>query len=307
MNTLYWVMLVIGLVLLVAINLALVAMVMRFRSARGREPRRLVVRRPAQLGTAGVFAAIVVVDLRARRDRRPTTRRRWRPPAPTGCRRPSLITAQSSLSLPVTAASSAPLEIKACGQQWIWRYEYPDGTYSYYELVVPVDTRYPAPLLDRRRPSLVGPGPERQVRRDAGREQLDLVQGRRDRRLRRRQLRLLRGQLRGDADPRPRRRRADLPGLARAAGRRHPGGPDLRAAGERGELMSNGRTLAPHRPELVTDGARAFAPALARDGDEPRPQGRRPHLHRRGALASWCSASSPSCSCASSSACPRTT
>ena len=61
LNTLYWVMLVVGLVLLVAINGALIAIVMRFRSARGRQPRRLVVRRPAQLGTAGVFAAIVVV------------------------------------------------------------------------------------------------------------------------------------------------------------------------------------------------------------------------------------------------------
>ena len=30
--------------------------------------------------------------------------------------------------------------IEATGQQWIWRYEYPDGTFSYYELVVPVDT-----------------------------------------------------------------------------------------------------------------------------------------------------------------------
>ncbi len=33
-----------------------------------------------------------------------------------------------------------PLEINVSGQQWLWRYEYPDGTFSYYELVVPVDT-----------------------------------------------------------------------------------------------------------------------------------------------------------------------
>ena len=48
--------------------------------------------------------------------------------------------AQRSLDLPSTPSSQAPLVIRACGQQWIWRYEYPDGTYSYYELVVPVDT-----------------------------------------------------------------------------------------------------------------------------------------------------------------------
>src|SRR5689334_9934492 len=57
----YWVMLVVGGVLLVAINGALVAVLLRFRAARGRQPRRLVVRRPAQLGTAGVFAALAAV------------------------------------------------------------------------------------------------------------------------------------------------------------------------------------------------------------------------------------------------------
>jgi cytochrome c oxidase subunit 2 len=139
MNTLYWVMLVLGLLLLVAINLALIAMVMRFRSARGREPRRLVVRRGAQFGTAGVFGVIVlaafvigVIETE--------NAKKVEASGPDGLQAASLITAQRSLDLPVTDVSSAPLEIKACGQQWIWRYEYPNGTYSYYELVVPVDT-----------------------------------------------------------------------------------------------------------------------------------------------------------------------
>jgi cytochrome c oxidase subunit II len=139
MNTLYWVMLVIGLVLLVAINLALVAMIMRFRSARGREPRRLVVRRPAQLGTAGVFAVLVavafVLGIIGAHDAKQVEAS-----GPEGLQATSSLTAQRSLGLPATSASTAPLEIRACGQQWIWRYEYPDGTYSYYELVVPVDT-----------------------------------------------------------------------------------------------------------------------------------------------------------------------
>jgi heme/copper-type cytochrome/quinol oxidase subunit 2 len=139
MNTLYWVMLVLGLIVLVAINLALVGVVMRFRSARGREPRRLVVRRTAQLGTAGVFALIVafafvfgVIQTNAAKQVEAS--------GPNGLQASNLITAQRSLALPVTNASNAPLQIKACGQQWIWRYEYPNGTYSYYELVVPVDT-----------------------------------------------------------------------------------------------------------------------------------------------------------------------
>jgi cytochrome c oxidase subunit 2 len=139
LNTLYWVMLVIGLVLLVAINGALVALVMRFRSARGREPRRLKVRRPAQLGTAGAFGALalvafvlgVIVTQNGKQ---------VEASGPEGLQAASRITAQRSLDLPAVSPQSAPLEINACGQQWIWRYEYPDGTYSFYELVVPVDT-----------------------------------------------------------------------------------------------------------------------------------------------------------------------
>jgi heme/copper-type cytochrome/quinol oxidase subunit 2 len=139
MNTLYWVMLVLGLVLLVAINLAVIAMVMRFRSARGREPRRLVVRRPAQFGTAAVFALIAlaafVIGVVETHDAK-----KVEASGPNGLQATSNLTAQRSLDLPATSASSAPLQIQACGQQWIWRYQYPDGTYSYSELVVPVDT-----------------------------------------------------------------------------------------------------------------------------------------------------------------------
>jgi cytochrome c oxidase subunit 2 len=30
--------------------------------------------------------------------------------------------------------------IKATGQQWIWRYNYPNGSFSYYKLVIPAHT-----------------------------------------------------------------------------------------------------------------------------------------------------------------------
>jgi cytochrome c oxidase subunit 2 len=137
LNTLYWVMLIAGIVLLIAINGAILALVMRFRSARGREPRRLVLRRPAQLGTAGVFAVLVliafvigVIETNNAKQIEAT--------GPNGLQGSTVLTAQRGLSIP--AGKTTPLQIKACGQQWIWRYEYPDGTYSYYELVVPVDT-----------------------------------------------------------------------------------------------------------------------------------------------------------------------
>jgi heme/copper-type cytochrome/quinol oxidase subunit 2 len=138
LNTLYWVMLVVGLFLLVAINGALVALVMRFRSERGRQPRRLVVRRPAQIGTAGAFAvlALVVFVLGVIQTQ---NAKKVEASGPEGLQASSLITAQRGLDIP-TGGDTSPLEIEACGQQWIWRYEYPDGTYSYYEMVVPVDT-----------------------------------------------------------------------------------------------------------------------------------------------------------------------
>ncbi len=139
LNTLYWVMLVIGLVLLVAINGALVALVLRFRSERGRQPRRLVVKRPAQIGTAAGFAVIALVAFVlgiVETDNAKTVSAS----GPDGLQSAAFTTAQRTLGLPGASPSSGPLVIRACGQQWLWRYEYPDGTYSYDQLVVPVDT-----------------------------------------------------------------------------------------------------------------------------------------------------------------------
>ena len=36
--------------------------------------------------------------------------------------------------------ASKPLEIKVNGQQFVWRYEYPNGAFNYHELVAPVNT-----------------------------------------------------------------------------------------------------------------------------------------------------------------------
>ena len=47
----------------------------------------------------------------------------------------------------LAAARTAPLTIEATGQQWLWRYDYPNGAFSYYKLVVPVDTAVKLELL----------------------------------------------------------------------------------------------------------------------------------------------------------------
>ncbi|MFM9042810.1 MAG: hypothetical protein ACKOPI_01440, partial [bacterium] len=38
----------------------------------------------------------------------------------------------------MAARGEKTLQILTSGQQWLWRYQYPDGTFSYYELVLPV-------------------------------------------------------------------------------------------------------------------------------------------------------------------------
>lgn len=133
----YWVMLALAAVLVLAVNAALVFMLIRFRAARGTEPRRFRGRPRTQMRIAGVlglgaialFVLGVVYTERAQ---------------------------DVEASGPAGLTDANPLQIRAIGQQWIWRYEYPDtdsgstspvpttgsfaDVFSYEELVVPVDT-----------------------------------------------------------------------------------------------------------------------------------------------------------------------
>ncbi len=122
-DTLYWIGFVAATIVIVAINVGLIYAVRRYRSERGAEPRQVRGGRRVQLRVGALLtvfaAAILVVSIvftdRAREE--PTT-------GPAG----------------LQAAHSQPLSIKATGQQWLWRYDYPNGAFSYYKLVVPVDT-----------------------------------------------------------------------------------------------------------------------------------------------------------------------
>ncbi len=140
LNTLYWVLLAVGAVLLLAINGALVAFAMRYRAARGRQPRRLQSRRRLQglvaTGFGVLAAALFILGVIATENASEVEKT-----GSGGLQASAATLAQRDLELPVLDEDDAePLEIKASGQQWIWRYEYPDGTFSYYELVVPADT-----------------------------------------------------------------------------------------------------------------------------------------------------------------------
>lgn len=122
-DTLFWIGFFAAAILIVAIVGALLYVVRRYRGERGAEPRQLLGGRRLQFRVGGlltVFAALlfilgIVFTDNARE--KPTT-------------------GEAGLA----SDSSEPLKIEATGQQWLWRYDYPNGAFSYYKLVVPVDT-----------------------------------------------------------------------------------------------------------------------------------------------------------------------
>lgn len=137
MNALYWVLLALAGVLFLVINGALIALAMRFRARRGTDPRRIQTRPRATALFGGLLATLAailfvagVVVTESASDVEGS--------GPDGLQAASNRTAQRDVALP--SGDVEPLQINATGQQWLWRYEYPDGTFSYYELVVPVDT-----------------------------------------------------------------------------------------------------------------------------------------------------------------------
>lgn len=129
-DTLVWIGFAAAAILLIAVIGALLYVVRRFRSERGAKPRQILSGRGLQFRVAGLltlFATLlfilgVVFTDNARE-------------------RPS--TGDAGLA----SLKSEPLRIKATGQQWLWRYDYPNGAFSYYKLVVPADTAVELELL----------------------------------------------------------------------------------------------------------------------------------------------------------------
>jgi cytochrome c oxidase subunit II len=129
-DTLLWIGFVAAAILVVAVNAALFYAVRRFRSERGTAPRQLSSGRGLQFRVGAVltvFAALLFILAVIF----------------TGKARETPSTGGAGLA----SAKSEPLKIKATGQQWLWRYDYPNGAFSYYKLVVPVDTAVELELL----------------------------------------------------------------------------------------------------------------------------------------------------------------
>lgn len=129
-DTLLWIGIVAATILMVVVTLALLFVVRRYRSERGAEPRQLLSGRGLQFRVGGLltlFAALLFILGVVFTDNA-----RERP-------------ASSDASL--ASLKGEPLKIKATGQQWLWRYDYPNGAFSYYKLVVPAETPVELELL----------------------------------------------------------------------------------------------------------------------------------------------------------------
>lgn len=126
-NTLIWIGFFAALIVVVAINLGLFGMVRRNRKERGRAATQPRERGGLQLRVAGALSGFAIVLFVL-----------------------GIIFTSNATSTPQTTSAgltsyhgeplNGPLVIKATGQQWIWRYDYPNGAFTYYKLVIPVDT-----------------------------------------------------------------------------------------------------------------------------------------------------------------------
>jgi cytochrome c oxidase subunit 2 len=128
-DTLLWIGFLAAAILVVVVNVALFAVVRKYRGERGAEPRQTIGGRGLQLrvgGTLAVFALALFVA--------------------------GVIFTDKAREAPASSpegllSKQGPLTIKATGQQWLWRYDYPNGSFSYYKLVVPVETAVKLELL----------------------------------------------------------------------------------------------------------------------------------------------------------------
>jgi cytochrome c oxidase subunit 2 len=121
-DTLLWIGFVVAAIVIVAVNVGLLYALRRRRDAAD-SPREMVGGRSRQLRVGAaltVFAAAILVLSLIYTDKARET--------------------PANGSAGLASAKSTPLTIAATGQQWLWRYDYPNQAFSYYKLVVPVDT-----------------------------------------------------------------------------------------------------------------------------------------------------------------------
>lgn len=120
-DTLLWIGFVAAAILVVVVVGGLLYTLRRYRAERGAEPRQITGGRGIQFRVGGALTlfAIAIFVL-------------------------SVLYTDKAREVPASESNllsrAEPLKITTTGQQWIWRYDYPNEAFSYYKLVVPVGT-----------------------------------------------------------------------------------------------------------------------------------------------------------------------
>jgi cytochrome c oxidase subunit 2 len=135
---LYKLVLIVAVIVLVGVEGTLLYTIIRFRRRRGVVPAQIHGNTRLEISWTIGAAVIVVVLTIITFIKLPDIQ----DPAPTG---KNGLVAVTGGALYATIDQPAPpggkgLTIDVNGQQYIWRYEYPGGAYSYEEMIVPVDT-----------------------------------------------------------------------------------------------------------------------------------------------------------------------
>jgi heme/copper-type cytochrome/quinol oxidase subunit 2/mono/diheme cytochrome c family protein len=126
-NTLIWIGFFAALIVFVAINLGLFGALRRFGAGRGRSAHPVRASQGVQWRVGGGLAGFAIILFVL-----------------------GIIFTSNATSTPKTTSAGltsfkgekleGPLVIHATGQQWLWRYDYPNGSFSYFKLVIPART-----------------------------------------------------------------------------------------------------------------------------------------------------------------------
>ncbi len=136
-RTLYEIVFFMGLAVIAGVWGVLFYSLVRFRARRGRRPPQVFGNTPLELGwTIGAAAIVIVIAVITY-----IMLDGIKNPAPTGS--PALAEARAqnaTIDQPPPSDASKALQITVSGQQYIWRYQYPNGAVSFQHMVVPVNT-----------------------------------------------------------------------------------------------------------------------------------------------------------------------
>jgi cytochrome c oxidase subunit II len=138
-DSLYKIVLYIGVVIFIGVEGTLIWALVKYRARRGgpTEGEQIHGNTPLELGwtvgAAVIVVAIAIVTFLFLGD--------IKNPAASGPDGLAKGVEVASIDQPAPPkGSSKVLTIDVNGQQYLWRYDYPGGAFSYYELVVPIDT-----------------------------------------------------------------------------------------------------------------------------------------------------------------------